>query len=145
MNQPAPQLTASPRTFTQLLSSSRRGARLARLLTVSQLHSWGAHRTSHSVLIVVAELAANSVLPGGLPGRSPSTRQAEVFVRAARLQAQKAPGPRCRRSSAADRHALPVLPVRRELDQVRGGFAGSQCSLHAVTRKDQDEARHQPV
>jgi anti-sigma regulatory factor (Ser/Thr protein kinase) len=71
MNQPAPQLTTSPHTFTQLISSTRRGARLARLLTVSQLQSWGAPQDlTERAEIVVAELAANAVLYGGLPGRS---------------------------------------------------------------------------
>ncbi|AZQ38099.1 ATP-binding protein [Streptomyces cyaneochromogenes] len=71
MNQPAPQLTTSPHTFTQLLSSTRRGARLARLLTVSQLQSWSAPQDlTERAEIVVAELAANAVLHGRLPGRS---------------------------------------------------------------------------
>ncbi|WP_328422212.1 ATP-binding protein [Streptomyces sp. NBC_00443] len=70
MNQPAPQLTTSPHTFTQLLSSTRRGARLARLLTVSQLQAWGASQNlTERAEIVVAELAANAVLHGRMPGR----------------------------------------------------------------------------
>lgn len=71
MNQPAPPFTTSPFTFTQLLSSTRRGARLARLLGVSQLRSWGAPEDlTERAEIVVAELAANAVLHGHLPGRS---------------------------------------------------------------------------
>ncbi|MFJ8080047.1 ATP-binding protein [Streptomyces sp. NPDC096205] len=71
MNQSAPHLTTSPPTFTQLLSSTRRGARLARLLTVSQLRSWGAPQDlTERAEIVVAELAANAVLHGSVPGRS---------------------------------------------------------------------------
>lgn len=70
MNQPAPQLTAPTRTFTQLLSSTRRGARLARLLAVTQLQSWGAGQDlTERAEIVVAELAANAVLHGRLQGR----------------------------------------------------------------------------
>ncbi|KUN22127.1 hypothetical protein AQJ23_29200 [Streptomyces antibioticus] len=71
MNQPPPQLTTPSLTFTQLLSSTPRGARLARLLSVSQLRSWGApHDLTERAEIVVAELAANAVLHGRLPGRS---------------------------------------------------------------------------
>ncbi|MFF9869952.1 ATP-binding protein [Streptomyces sp. NPDC013953] len=71
MNQPAPPFTTAPLAFTQLLSSTRRGARLARLLSVSQLRSWGAPQDlTERAEIVVAELAANAVLHGHLPGRS---------------------------------------------------------------------------
>ncbi|MDQ0834015.1 anti-sigma regulatory factor (Ser/Thr protein kinase) [Streptomyces achromogenes] len=71
MNQPPPQLITHSLTFTQLLSSNLRGARLARLLSVSQLRSWDApHDLTERAEIVVAELAANAVLHGRLPGRS---------------------------------------------------------------------------
>ncbi|MEV8045593.1 ATP-binding protein [Streptomyces griseoluteus] len=71
MNQPPPQLTTPSLTFTQLLSSTPRGARLARLLSVSQLRSWDAPQDfTERAEIVVAELAANAVLHGRLPGRS---------------------------------------------------------------------------
>ncbi len=54
--------------FSTLLSSTPRGARLARLLAVDTLRSWGLphERASH----VVAELAANAATHGRLPGRS---------------------------------------------------------------------------
>ncbi|MET9823108.1 ATP-binding protein [Streptomyces sp. NPDC006349] len=71
MNQPAPQLSASQLSFTQLFSSTRRGARLARLLTVSQLRTWCAPQgLTERAELVVAELAANAVLHGHVPGRS---------------------------------------------------------------------------
>ncbi|MFH8452318.1 ATP-binding protein [Streptomyces fungicidicus] len=56
------------RNFTVLLSSTPRGARLARLLAVDTLRSWGLphERASH----VIAELAANAATHGRLPGRS---------------------------------------------------------------------------
>ncbi|MFG3107322.1 ATP-binding protein [Streptomyces tendae] len=56
------------RNFSVLLSSTPRGARLARLLAVDTLRSWGLphERASH----VVAELAANAATHGRLPGRS---------------------------------------------------------------------------
>ncbi|MEU9791929.1 ATP-binding protein [Streptomyces sparsogenes] len=71
MKQPAPQVTTAPLTFRQLISSTRRGARLARLLSVDQLHSWGApQELIERAEIVVAELAANAAIHGSLPGRS---------------------------------------------------------------------------
>ncbi|MFJ1745132.1 ATP-binding protein [Streptomyces sp. NPDC088116] len=54
------------------LSSSHRGARLARLLAGQQLEEWGIPRTgsvSAVVVAIVAELAANAVTHGRTPGR----------------------------------------------------------------------------
>ncbi|MDK1475300.1 ATP-binding protein [Streptomyces sp. 549] len=53
--------------FTVLLSATRRGARLARLLTVAHLGVWGL--PVDRACQVVAELAANAVLHGRVPGR----------------------------------------------------------------------------
>ncbi|WP_324787502.1 ATP-binding protein [Streptomyces sp. H51] len=63
-----PQLDRSIRNSTVLLSSTPRGARLARLLAVDALRSWGLphEKASH----VVAELAANAATHGRVPGRS---------------------------------------------------------------------------
>ncbi|MHB9859091.1 ATP-binding protein [Streptomyces sp. YIM S03343] len=58
--------------FSQQLSSTERGARLARLLTVQQLIDWGWDRDGEAVAtvaLVVAELATNAVTHGRLPGR----------------------------------------------------------------------------
>ncbi|MFH7339596.1 ATP-binding protein [Streptomyces sp. KHY 26] len=62
----------SPLRFSQLLSATPRGARLARLLTVQQLDAWGrppACTVSESAALVVAELAANAVTHGRTQGR----------------------------------------------------------------------------
>ncbi|MBP2585414.1 anti-sigma regulatory factor (Ser/Thr protein kinase) [Streptomyces sp. PvR006] len=70
MNHPTPQLGSLTCGFTQLLSSTRRGARLARLLTVSALQSWECpHALTERAEQVVAELAANAVVHGHVPGR----------------------------------------------------------------------------
>ena len=55
-------------SFTVLLSSTPRGARLARLLADEQLRSWGlpADPATH----IVAEPATNAATHGRLPGRS---------------------------------------------------------------------------
>ncbi|MFI7410694.1 ATP-binding protein [Streptomyces sp. NPDC049627] len=62
-----PQVTCLTHSFTVLLSASRRGARLARLLTERQLEDWG--RPFEGATHVVAELASNAVLHGRVPGR----------------------------------------------------------------------------
>jgi len=67
VNQEITQAATLVRNFTVLLSATRRGARLARLLTERQLADWG--RPSDAAEHVVAELAANAVLHGRVPGR----------------------------------------------------------------------------
>ncbi|GAA1424943.1 ATP-binding protein [Streptomyces thermospinosisporus] len=75
MNQSAPPHTtphpaACSGSFTQLLSATRRGARLARLLGVGQLRSWEMPQDLvERAEVVVAELAANAVLHAHVPGR----------------------------------------------------------------------------
>ncbi|GGX51937.1 ATP-binding protein [Streptomyces minutiscleroticus] len=71
----APSTPRSPvtvRVFAQRLSATPRGARLARRLALAQLHDWGVpHGTgpSDAVAAIVAELAANAVTHGRVPGR----------------------------------------------------------------------------
>ncbi|WP_412565988.1 ATP-binding protein [Streptomyces decoyicus] len=60
---PAPALR-----FSVPLSATRRGARLARLLATEQLRSWGL--PLDPMRLIVAELAANAVQHGRVPGRS---------------------------------------------------------------------------
>ncbi|MGR3933124.1 ATP-binding protein [Streptomyces sp. BRA346] len=74
-------IPAHPRTtsdqFTHRFSSTRRGARLARLLVLQQLDAWGfPYRGESSDLItaIVAELAANAVTHGRVPGRDCEVR-----------------------------------------------------------------------
>ncbi|MFJ9979844.1 ATP-binding protein [Streptomyces cyaneofuscatus] len=58
---------ATEQAFTVLLSPTRRGARLARLLTVAHLGTWGL--PSESAAHIVAELAANASVHGRVQGR----------------------------------------------------------------------------
>ncbi|MET9678484.1 ATP-binding protein [Streptomyces sp. NPDC006482] len=56
--------------FTLRLSATRRGARLARLLAVQQLHDWGVTGSAADAAeLVVAELASNAALHGRVQGR----------------------------------------------------------------------------
>jgi anti-sigma regulatory factor (Ser/Thr protein kinase) len=54
--------------FSVPLSATRRGARLARLLAAERLGAWGL--PLDPARLVVAELAANAVVHGRVPGRS---------------------------------------------------------------------------
>ncbi|MFF5971362.1 ATP-binding protein [Streptomyces sp. NPDC012769] len=71
----SPQTRQEPvtvRVFTQRFSSTPRGARLARRLSLHQLDRWGVPHgstTSDTVAQIVAELAANAVTHGRVPGR----------------------------------------------------------------------------
>ncbi|MGQ4516680.1 ATP-binding protein [Streptomyces sp. DW26H14] len=71
MNQKSTQITAeldpAHPSFSVLLSSTPRGARLARLLADTQLTSWGL--PSDPARHLVAELAANAASHGRVPGR----------------------------------------------------------------------------
>ncbi|WP_406730829.1 ATP-binding protein [Streptomyces sp. NBC_01794] len=58
--------------FTQCFSSTPRGARLARHLALHQLDRWGVphgSELSDAAGVIVAELAANAVTHGRVPGR----------------------------------------------------------------------------
>ncbi|GHE78604.1 hypothetical protein GCM10018782_60020 [Streptomyces griseoaurantiacus] len=70
MNAITPQLCATVRTFSLLLSSTRRGARLARLLAVEQLRAWEVSPgVTERAEQIVAELAGNAALHGRVQGR----------------------------------------------------------------------------
>jgi anti-sigma regulatory factor (Ser/Thr protein kinase) len=70
MNPATPQLSATVRTFAQQLSSTRRGARLARLLAAEQLRTWPVPPgVTGRAMQIVAELAANAALHGRVQGR----------------------------------------------------------------------------
>ena len=63
---------AAVQVFTQRFSSTPLGARLARHLALHQLDAWGipyASPVAERVEVLVAELAANAVTHGRVPGR----------------------------------------------------------------------------
>ncbi|MEV6586427.1 ATP-binding protein [Streptomyces acidicola] len=69
---PTPQPPVTVRVFTQRFSSTPLGARLARHLALNQLQAWGipyGSDVSEKAAAVVAELAANAVTHGRVPGR----------------------------------------------------------------------------
>lgn len=66
------QAAVTVRVFTQRFSSTPRGARLARRLALHQLDRWSVpygSDVSDTAGILVAELAANAVTHGRVPGR----------------------------------------------------------------------------
>lgn len=67
MNQKSAELHTPVRNFAVQLSPTLRGARLARLLATEQLRSWGL--PLDPARQIVAELAANAVTHGRVPGR----------------------------------------------------------------------------
>ncbi|MEU6536689.1 ATP-binding protein [Streptomyces sp. NPDC047000] len=70
MNHPTPQVDVPTSAFTQLLSSTPRGARLARLLAMNELRTWNVpENITERAELVVAELANNAAVHGKVPGR----------------------------------------------------------------------------
>ncbi|MFJ7156065.1 ATP-binding protein [Streptomyces sp. NPDC101118] len=108
--------------FSVQLSSTPRGARLARLLAVEQLRSWGVpfEPAEH----VVAELAVNAITHGRVPGRDfllglavhADTLRIEVAdTRADRLPAEGGPGLGLRLvSGLTDRWGVTLGPAPRK-------------------------------
>lgn len=129
MPTPQTQATVTVRTFAQRFSATRRGARLARRLAAHQLDAWGVpHGTpeSDAVVLIVAELSANAVLHGRVPGRDFALRL--VHEPAAALV----------RVEVSDTH--PALPVRlvppADADGGRGLLlVGALASRWGVTER----------
>ncbi|MER5275918.1 ATP-binding protein [Streptomyces sp. NPDC002809] len=66
------EITLAGAEFVQRFTATRRGVRLARRLAVHQLDEWGVpygSELSDDVAVIVAELAANAVVHGYVPGR----------------------------------------------------------------------------
>ncbi|GAA3117013.1 ATP-binding protein [Streptomyces echinatus] len=113
MQAPRIQSPTPARTFTQRFSATRRGARLARLLAAHQLTEWGhphGTETHDTVVLVVAELVANAVLHGRVPGRdlalSLSHDESRCIVRV----------------EVTDTH--PALPTRKAPGSIEDGGRG---------------------
>ncbi len=72
MTAPSGRARTLVRVFTQRFTSTRRGARLARQLALVELDAWGFPEStglSADAGLLVAELAANAVRHGRVPGR----------------------------------------------------------------------------
>ncbi|WP_328977733.1 ATP-binding protein [Streptomyces canus] len=83
--------------LTQRLSATPRGARLARRLTATQLAAWGhPHDTevNDTAQHLVAELAANAVTHGRVPGRDFELRLLRLPENTLRIEVSDARGDR---------------------------------------------------
>ncbi|WP_189172726.1 ATP-binding protein [Streptomyces lasiicapitis] len=67
ITRPRAEVPAPVRRFSVQLSSTRRGARLARLLSTEQLRTWGVPLEAAGQII--AELASNAAVYGRVPAR----------------------------------------------------------------------------
>jgi anti-sigma regulatory factor (Ser/Thr protein kinase) len=150
---PTRQTPVTVRTFTQRLSPTPRGARLARHLALAQLHAWGipyGSDPSDAVAVIVAELAANAVTHGRVPGRDFELRLALVAgsVRVEVTDTRTEPRPPAAgdvrtprpldedgrglllvdaladRWEVVDREPPPGKTVRAEIDLPGGGWGG---------------------
>ncbi|MFB7570331.1 ATP-binding protein [Streptomyces sp. NPDC056165] len=75
-----PRDPAAVREFAMRFTSTPRGARLARRLVAHRLNDWGhpyASSVNETVTLVTAELTANAVRHGHVPGRDFQLRLAE--------------------------------------------------------------------
>ncbi|GAA4798224.1 hypothetical protein GCM10023220_27430 [Streptomyces ziwulingensis] len=102
--------------FVQRFSATRRGARLARRLATHRLDQWHlpyGSPASDTVTLVVAELAANAVLHGRVPGRDFELRLA--YDRTAGLV-------RVEVSDTHPDHPGPALRPPADADSGRGLF-----------------------
>ncbi|WSN68736.1 ATP-binding protein [Streptomyces sp. NBC_01361] len=76
-----PQHAASVHEFAMRFTSTPRGARLARRLISHRLNDWGhpySSPTNETVTLITAELTANAVRHGHVPGRDFHLRLAEA-------------------------------------------------------------------
>ncbi|MFJ9628175.1 ATP-binding protein [Streptomyces sp. NPDC101175] len=108
---------ATVHTFTQRLSPTPRGARLARHLALNELHTWGIRYgsdTSHAVAVIVAELAANAVTHGRVPGRDFELRLSLV-TGSVRIEVTDTRSGLCPPGPGAVREPLPLAESGRGL------------------------------
>ncbi|MFJ5718622.1 ATP-binding protein [Streptomyces sp. NPDC093149] len=115
MNPPStPETGRAPVTvgvFVQRFSSTPRGARLARRLVLHQLDAWGVPHgsgASDTAAVLVAELAANAVTHGRVPGRDFEVT-AKLLGRTLRIEVSDTRGELRPPAPGAPRPAMPPL------------------------------------
>ncbi|MFE4796513.1 ATP-binding protein [Streptomyces sp. NPDC056708] len=97
--------------FVQRFSSTPRGARLARRLVLHQLDAWGVPHgsgASDTAAVLVAELAANAVTHGRVPGRDFEVT-AKLVGRTLRIEVSDTRGEIRPPAPGAPRPAMPPL------------------------------------
>ncbi|MDI3402370.1 ATP-binding protein [Streptomyces cavernicola] len=109
----AAQLDRTARHFAMRFSSTPRGARLARRLAAERLDAWGVSYGSDAhdaVVLIVAELAANAVQHGRVPGRDFHLR---LLAAGATARAEVT-------DTRTERVPVPSLPVGADAEGGRG-------------------------
>ncbi|MFD6322753.1 ATP-binding protein [Streptomyces sp. NPDC058442] len=100
------------RTFEMRFTSTPRGARLARRLTAVRLDVWGIPYDTEAheeIVLIVAELTANAVVHGHVPGRDFHLRvHASADGRTVRVEVSDARAERVPRNPAVDPEAAGV-------------------------------------
>ncbi|MFB7546919.1 ATP-binding protein [Streptomyces sp. NPDC056154] len=115
MNPPStPETAQAPVTvgvFVQRFSSTPRGARLARRLLLHQLDAWGVPHgsgASDTAAVLVAELTANAVTHGRVPGRDFEVT-AKLLGRTLRIEVSDTRGELRPPAPGVPRPAMPPL------------------------------------
>ncbi|MEV5968550.1 ATP-binding protein [Streptomyces sp. NPDC051921] len=125
--------------FAQRLSSTRRGARLARLLAVQQMRDWGLTDVAAAEL-VVAELANNAVTHGRVPGRDFEVRLTlgegllRVEVSDTRGEREPRPAAEASRHPAENGYGLPLVAALSTAWGVKGRSVGKTVWATVETR-----------
>lgn len=124
---PAP--ATAGRTFEMCFTSTPRGARLARRLTALRLEEWGIPYGTHphdDLVLIVAELTANAVRHGHVPGRD------------FRLRVHVTADGRTVRVEVTDTRAerLPRRPAAQDTDGTEEAGRGLVLVLGLATRWD---------
>lgn len=137
--------------FVQPFSATRRGARLARRLAVHQLDEWGVpygSELSDDVAVIVAELAANAVLHGYVPGRDFELRLLAVAdgfrVEVSDARGERRPEPGVRDPRAETGYGLHLVDALAAKWGVAERTVGKTVWAH-VGRAEPGAAEHDPV
>ncbi|MFD3935604.1 ATP-binding protein [Streptomyces sp. NPDC058611] len=128
--------------WRQRFSSTRRGARLARELTLLELAWWGyplGGVDNERVAQVVAELAANAVAHGGVPGRDfeLGLRELDGVLRVEVSDARAGQQPRVRPGpvgAAEHGHGLRIVEALCVAWGVSGRLVGKTVWAEVATR-----------
>ncbi len=112
----------------------RRGARLARHLALVQLHAWGfphGGAASDGVGIVIAELTANAVTHGRVPGRDFELRVTRLdgLLRVEVSDGRRDRRPRLREGGCGLRLVGAVAGAWRVADRVVGKTVWAECPV----------------
>ncbi|MEV7541971.1 ATP-binding protein [Streptomyces sp. NPDC089915] len=120
--------------FVQRFSATPRGARLARHLALVQLHAWGSPHggaASDGVGIVIAELTANAVTHGRVPGRDFELRVTRLdgLVRVEVSDGRRDRRPRLREGGYGLRLVGAVAGAWGVADRVVGKTVWAECPV----------------